>query len=107
MLAGATAAIEKARAAKNPNEINRQLVVLRQLSNAAYLRSPGAWPTQLDHCASRVSEASDPRRAAKLVEEGRAAEARRDDAGVDAPCETCGSSSPATPRTAPWATGRG
>ncbi|HEX3769546.1 MAG TPA: Hsp70 family protein [Polyangiaceae bacterium] len=73
VLGAATASAERARSAKNHAEIERQLDVIRRLGDAAYLRSPGAWDHELDHCASRAHEASDVRRAAQLVDEGRAA----------------------------------
>jgi molecular chaperone DnaK len=83
VLAGATTAVEKARVAKNAREIDRQLQVIRRLGTAAYLRSPDAWFDQLDNAAGRVAEASDPRRASKLVEEGRAAAARGDETALE------------------------
>jgi molecular chaperone DnaK len=81
-LSGATTAIEKARAARNAREIDRQLHVLSRLGSACYLRSPNAWVHELDYAAGRVPQASDPRRASKLVEEGRAAASRGDEAAL-------------------------
>jgi molecular chaperone DnaK len=72
------AAVEKARIAQNPQEVDRQLRIVKRLGETAYLRSPGAWDFELEHLAARISEASDPRRAARFVEEGRAAAAQRD-----------------------------
>ncbi len=83
VLSATIAAAEKARGAKNPQEIDRQVRTIRRLGEAAYLRSPGAWDEQLDYAAARASEATDPPRAARLVEEGRAAGARGDAAALE------------------------
>jgi molecular chaperone DnaK len=83
VLSGAIAAIERARIAQNPQEIDRQLAIVRRLSNAAYLRSPGAWEHELEYMAARTTEATDPRQAARLVEQGRAAAGRDDVAGIE------------------------
>ncbi len=83
VLDDAVVATERARRAKSPGEIQRQLDVIRDLAVNAALRSPGAWEHELDACASAVAEASDPRRATQLVSEGRSAAARGDVAGVE------------------------
>lgn len=78
----ATAAMERAIAAKSGREAERQLSVIRQLGNACYFREPNAWEWELDHCEEQVGEAVDPRRARQLVEEGRKALAQGDRVGV-------------------------
>jgi molecular chaperone DnaK len=83
VLSGAIAALEKASAAKNTREIDRQMEVLRGIGIVCWLRSPGAWEFELDDAASRATAATDPRKAARLVDEGRAAAARNDDAALE------------------------
>jgi molecular chaperone DnaK len=83
VLATAVAAVDKARVAKNPQEVERHLSVIVHLGTAAYFRSEGAWARELDALAGRLSQASDPRLATRLVEEGRAAMARRDNGAIE------------------------
>ena len=78
-----TTAAEKARMAQNAAEVQRQLDLIRRLGSAAYLRSPGAWQGELDAAAGRVSTASDPRRAAQLVEAGNKLIASGSEQGLD------------------------
>jgi molecular chaperone DnaK len=83
VLAQSMAALDRARAAENAREVTRQVRVIRQLGFAAELRMPGAWEEHLDYMSGVVTEATDPRRAAEVVEQGRAAAARNDTAGVE------------------------
>jgi molecular chaperone DnaK len=83
VLSGAIAGLEKATAAQNTREIERQMSVLWRIGGACWLRSPGAWEHELDYAASRAGSATDPRKAARLVDEGRAAAARDDPAALE------------------------
>jgi molecular chaperone DnaK len=76
-------ALERGRVARDAKEVKRQLMVAKRLGWTAYYRSPGAWEEQLDHVESRVTEASDLRRADSLVREGRAAANRGDVVAVE------------------------
>jgi molecular chaperone DnaK len=71
-------AVERALRAKNGAEVKRQLHAARRMGNAAYFRSPDAWPDQLESAASRLHELSEPLRGKNLVEEGRRALQRGD-----------------------------
>lgn len=71
-------AIEKARVARDPREIERQLRVARRLGWGAYYRSPRAWETQFELAESKVADSSNLRRATELVNEGKRALARGD-----------------------------
>lgn len=82
-LAAAATALDRARNAKSPTEVERQILVVRRLGDAAYLRLPGALEQQLDYAQSRLDRTSDPRRARSLIEEGRRAAARGDRAALD------------------------
>jgi molecular chaperone DnaK len=75
--------IGKARAAKNAQEVQRHVEVIRRLGTAAFRRSPGAWERELDYCLGHVAETRDPSRASRLVEDGRAAIARNDPATLE------------------------
>lgn len=83
ILSERVSAIEKARTAQNPQEVERQRSFIRGLTNTAYLRSPGAWEAELDYAASKIPRTTDPRGAAQLVDDGRAAIARRDGAALE------------------------
>jgi molecular chaperone DnaK len=74
--------LEKARAAKQVLELQRRVRQVRQLGLAAYYKHPDSWEWEFDHAASEVNQASDLPRAEKLVQEGRAALARRDTIAV-------------------------
>jgi molecular chaperone DnaK len=63
-------ALEKARVAQNAVEVQRQIDLVRRLGAAAALRRPDAWREEFDYVAGRAVEATDPRKAARLVEEG-------------------------------------
>jgi molecular chaperone DnaK len=77
-LSKAQEAAKRAFVGRDAEEVERQLLLINQLSNAAYLRHPDAWEFEFDFYAARVSESTDIRQAAKLVENGRAALRRRD-----------------------------
>lgn len=66
--------IQRAVRARNMREIERHLKTLRRLRTSAYLRQPDVWSWELDACADRVHESSDPRRAQELVSKARKAE---------------------------------
>lgn len=74
--------VEKARTAREPTELARQLKVVRDLQNAAYYRDPEAWPGELSYLASRLDSATDLPRAQALLGEGQRALEKRDIAGV-------------------------
>jgi molecular chaperone DnaK len=84
VLAGATAAIERARVARNAAEIDRQIEVIGRIGTAAYYRRPGAWEHELERLGGRLAETSDPPTALRLLEQGRAAVSRSDEAGIEA-----------------------
>jgi molecular chaperone DnaK len=71
-------ALEKARVARDPNEIERQLRITYRLGCSAYYRHPDSWEWELDHAASRIETSSNLRRATELVRDGRKALASRD-----------------------------
>jgi molecular chaperone DnaK len=72
------AALEKARANRDPAELERQLRLVRRLATAAYQRDPETWVWYLESAASEIGDASDLPRAQRLVAEGKAAAARGD-----------------------------
>jgi molecular chaperone DnaK len=72
------AALERARAGRDPAELERQLRLVRRLATAAYQRDPETWTWYLDSAASEIAGASDLPRAQRLVAEGKAAAARGD-----------------------------
>ncbi|MEM9490117.1 MAG: Hsp70 family protein, partial [Myxococcota bacterium] len=67
------AAVELARASRDPGELERQLRVARRLGTAAFYRDPDAWANMFESAASEVASATDLPRARELVREGRAA----------------------------------
>ena len=73
VLAETLAMIEKARGAKDPVEVERQLAIVSRLGSAAYTRNPHAWESMFERAASRVEAAGNLRRASELVREGRKA----------------------------------
>jgi molecular chaperone DnaK len=77
------AAIDRARVAKDTREIERQIRGVDRIGWAAYYRWPPAWEQQLRHAESRVSEATDPRRAAALVRDANRAATANDRPGVE------------------------
>ncbi len=72
------AAIELARAARDPAELARQLRLCRRLGNAAFHRNPEAWELYFEHAASEIAVATDLPRARALVDEGHKAVAASD-----------------------------
>lgn len=68
-----SAAVERARAARNPGELQRQLRLARRLGNTAFYRHPSAWEWMFEGAASEVASATDLPRAQELVRKGRAA----------------------------------
>ncbi|HET9955897.1 MAG TPA: Hsp70 family protein [Polyangiaceae bacterium] len=69
-------ALERALKAKSSSEVRRQLHAAARLGDAAYYRSPRAWPDAFERLLTRVHELSNPVQGKKLVEEGRQALAR-------------------------------
>jgi molecular chaperone DnaK len=78
-----TAALEKARIAKDAREVQRQLRIIQNLGTAAYYRWPDAWENELRFAESRASESTNVRRAMELVREGRRAVDKSDRAGLE------------------------
>lgn len=76
------AAASRAREARNPGELERQLRLIRRLGNAAFYRHPSAWQWVFEGAASEIGSATDLVAAQKLVDQGRAAIARGDTAGL-------------------------
>ncbi|MCE9576983.1 MAG: Hsp70 family protein [Deltaproteobacteria bacterium] len=72
------AAIDAARAAKDPAELERQVHLARRLATAAYQRNPAAWENYFDDAASEVSTSTDLPKAEQLVKDGKAAIDRGD-----------------------------
>ena len=77
-LNNAYAASRRAFVAKDAEEVERQLGVIRSLGNAAYFRHPQAWEWEFQHRAARVGESTDIRRASELVASGQEAVRQRD-----------------------------
>lgn len=73
------ASIDRALSARNPQEVERQLRLLRRLGNAAYFREPDSWSWEFDALAARASEAQDLKRATELVDQGKRACRQGDD----------------------------
>lgn len=78
LLEEAAQAVEKARAASDAVELQRQLRVVRNLHNACFQRNPEAWSWMFENAASEASQATDIVRAQALVQAGRKAVERRD-----------------------------
>jgi molecular chaperone DnaK len=78
LLNEATQSVEKARAARQPVELQRQLRVVRSLRIAAFHRDPRAWEKLFQGAASEADRATDIVKAQSLVRDGRAAIARGD-----------------------------
>ncbi len=78
LLDEAAQAVDRARVAKQPVELQRQLRVVRNLNNAAFHRHPMAWQWLFEDAASRANEATDLPRAEALVRDGRKALERGD-----------------------------
>jgi molecular chaperone DnaK len=82
-LDGAYRACKSAFVGKDADEVERQLAVIRRLGSAAYLRHPGAWAWEFEHCAARVAESTDIRRASELVAKGQEAIRQHDRLGLE------------------------
>lgn len=67
VLAGA----DRAKAARQPVEVRRQIRLMNDISFAARQRDPDYWPSQLESCAANIHEASDQKKAERLIREGR------------------------------------
>jgi molecular chaperone DnaK len=74
----ATRGVEKARASRQPVELQRQLRVVRNLRSAAYHRDPKAWEKLFERAASEADQATDLVKAQALVRDGRKAIERAD-----------------------------
>jgi molecular chaperone DnaK len=72
------AAVETARAGHDPTELERQMRLLRRITNAAFFRNPRVWEQELDAAAADLSRCSDLPKAQRLVSDGRQALARGD-----------------------------
>jgi molecular chaperone DnaK len=78
----AARSVEKARAARQPVELQRQLHVVRNLRSAAFHRDPKAWEKIFERAASEADQATDLVKAQALVREGRRAIERGDNAAL-------------------------
>ena len=74
---------KQALVARQEREMQRQLHLVSQLGNSAYMRQPGAWERLFEHGAARVSECTDIRRATELVAQGRQAMRERRTADLE------------------------
>jgi molecular chaperone DnaK len=74
----ATKSVERARAARQPVELQRHLRVVRNLRSAAFHRDPKAWEHIFNRAASDADQATDIVKARTLVKEGRRAIERGD-----------------------------
>jgi molecular chaperone DnaK len=73
-------AMEKARKDRDAPELERQMRLASRLSSAAFNRTPDAWELYFEDAASEISKMRDLPRAQRLIDEGRAALARSDQA---------------------------
>jgi len=80
---GAYQACKRAFVAKDADEVERQLAIIRRLGVAAYFRHPSAWELEFERCAACVSEATDIRRASELVAKGQEAVRQHDRARIE------------------------
>lgn len=72
-------ALDRALAARNASEVERQLRILKHLADSAYFRHPSCWRWEFTALASRVSEATNLPKAQNLVLRGQRALGRGDD----------------------------
>jgi molecular chaperone DnaK len=63
---------------KDADEVGRQLAVIHRLGSAAFFRHPEAWELEFEHCAARIGESTDIRRASDLVANGQEAVRQHD-----------------------------
>ena len=82
-LDGAYRAAKGALVARDADELERQLAVIRRLGNAAFFRHPRAWEMEFERCAAGVAESTDLRRAADLVAKGQVAMRAQDRAAIE------------------------
>jgi molecular chaperone DnaK len=75
-------AVERARAGRDPVELERQMRLLRRLTNGAFFRNPRVWEQELEAAAADLSRCSDLPKAQRLVADGRQAQARGDAAAL-------------------------
>jgi hypothetical protein len=75
--------IQRSLRSRSLREIERHLNTITRLRVAAYLRHPEVWSWELDDCANRLQETSDPRQAQTLLNKGRKAEAAGSRAEVE------------------------
>jgi molecular chaperone DnaK len=68
---------------KDADEVGRQLAVIHRLGTAAFFRHPGAWELEFEHCAARIGESTDLRRASELVANGQKAVRQHDRASLE------------------------
>ena len=78
----ASQAVEKARAARQPVELQRQLRVVRNLRSAAFYRDPRVWEKLFESASAEADRAADIVKAQALVRDGRKAVARGDMAAL-------------------------
>jgi molecular chaperone DnaK len=76
-------ACKRAFVAKDAEEVERQLGLIRGLGSAAYFRHPQAWEWEFQHRAARVGESTDIRRASELVTNGQEAVRQRDQVALE------------------------
>ena len=74
--------MEKARAGRQPTELQRQLRVVRNLRVAAFHRDPKAWQKLFERAASEADQSTDQVRAQVQVRDGRKALERGDNAAL-------------------------
>jgi molecular chaperone DnaK len=74
----ATLAVEKARASRQPVELQRQLRVVRNLRVAAFYRDPRVWEKLFEAASAEADRCTDIVKAQTLVRDGRKAVARGD-----------------------------
>ena len=65
------AAAQRARTARQPVELRRQIRLMHDLAFASTQRDPDYWPRELEECAASVAEAEDQAKAERLIREGR------------------------------------
>lgn len=82
LLAEASDGVVRARAERDPVELQRQLRLVRNLSSASFHRHPKAWEWLFEDAASEADQASDLVRAQALVRDGRKAQEKGDTASL-------------------------
>jgi molecular chaperone DnaK len=82
-----TRAVDAARKARQPVELQRQLRVVRNLRVAAFHRDPRAWEKLFEQAASNADQATDIVKAQALVRDGRRAMERGDTATLQSVVE--------------------